>query len=254
MKQVSTYLAAGGAVMALATVSAQSATLYEHTFDGPAAGIDTIAPDTVVSGSVLGADHGTGGTWSSNGVLQNGTGGGNTSALLTFSPKDGYTYTFEITGSQTTTDNNWFGGGFTTDFDTVDSLANDHGVAWGLSRPGSTTTTNRQVAHFDEAGGTGLEGTGSSTTSPSTITIVLDTTAGTGSWDVSWFLNDSVTAFATKDVSATAEANIDSVGVGFPGTSAGQTISSFSLTVVPEPGSLALLAAGSLCVLRRRRG
>ncbi|MEO0475203.1 MAG: PEP-CTERM sorting domain-containing protein [Planctomycetota bacterium] len=247
-------LALGTAILVGASAgNTRAATLYEHSFDGPDASINGIAPDTVVTGSVLGADHGTGGNWTTGGIDQDGTASSNAIAKLAFDPQDGFVYTLEMTGTQSSTNNDWIGVGF-FDSSTTSALSGN-GVAWGLSRPGSTTTTNRQVAHFNPAGGTGNIGTDDETTSPTTLTIVLDTSDGSGSWDVQWFADGSLTPFATQnDLNATAEGNISAVGVGVPGGAGNSDFTSFSLTVVPEPSSLALLSLGGLLIARRRRG
>ena len=42
--------------------------------------------------------------------------------------------------------------------------------------------------------------------------------------------------------------------VGFSTSSASGTIDDFALTIIPEPGSLALMSLGGLLIARRRRG
>lgn len=79
------------------------------------------------------------------------------------------------------------------------------------------------------------------------MSIVLDTQGA--AWTAEWFINGGSVRSETL---ASNPTGITHVGLGREsGTSA--SFDNFSLTVVPEPGSLALMGLGGLCLLKRRR-
>jgi hypothetical protein len=132
------------------------------------------------------------------------------------------------------------------------------GTVWALTRPGSTNANGDQVAHYNLAGGanppTPPAMLAEQTTAPSTLTIVLDTTLGTGNWSATYSVGNSV----LRTVADLNAVDIESVGIG-AGLETSATYNnanrfqSFELSVVPEPSATILLGLGSLTLLRRRR-
>lgn len=215
--------------------------LYYHNFDGDASPLANVAPDVANTGVILGVDHGSSAVnWAETGVNQDGTFDGASSptyAALPLDPVDGFIYTLQFTGTLSGNGTPWLGGGFINRPDTSQTFSYSP-ILYGITRPGSTDTI-KQLAHFDSYGRFSVTttstisriGTANNPVSPSTITIVLNTTEGSGGWDARWFVNG--TLFATKtDMGPIAEDNI--LGVGFAGFTVSD-IQSFSLEVAVAP-------------------
>lgn len=86
--------------------------------------------------------------------------------------------------------------------------------------------------------------------------ILLDTTAGSGNWTVTWLAKLTTdTSYTTVRPLADAlnEANYTSVGFAFSSATVDGTLQSFSLTQIPEPSAALLGGLGLLAMLRRRR-
>jgi autotransporter-associated beta strand protein len=219
--------------------------LYSHTFDGDGSPLEAVAPDFANTGIILGADHGTSAAnWNDAGVNQDGTFDEmiyNSSvhaapAELPFTPVSGFIYTLRFTGTVSGTGPNWLGGGFinrsnapSTDNFTASPLL------YAFTRPGTSEST-KQHASYDPYGflrfaGTGRFGTSTNTTSPSTISIELNTVGGNNSWDVRWLVNGTQ-FFSSTDISDDTRLNMKGVGI------AGFTVAdiqSFSLEVTLPP-------------------
>lgn len=234
-----------------------AAVLYNHTFDGAATTLDGSSVDTAVSGTVLGANHGTNSTtWAlastlNTNFLANGTtvDGADATASLAFTPQNGFVYTLSMTGTNPESGGDWIATGF---WDGTGNQPLQQGVVWALNRPARSSA--EQVAWLNNqatnVGNSDALANAITSANPSTITIVLDTTDGTGLWDAEWFVNGNSWATAT-DMSLSSPI----VGVGVGSYRAGATISSFSLDVsaIPEPSSVLLGSLGLLILLRRRR-
>jgi arylsulfatase A-like enzyme len=138
------------------------------------------------------------------------------SATLPFTPQNGFVYTLKMTTNYAVLAPNtdWFATGFfmQNNYSGTVNAANG-GTVWALTRPGSGNANGDQVAHFNLAGGAGAQGAPSAsedTSAPSTLTIVLDTTAGTGNWSATYSVGNDVLA-SVADLNAV---DIESVGIG----------------------------------------
>jgi hypothetical protein len=86
--------------------------------------------------------------------------------------------------------------------------------------------------------------------------VLLDTTAGSGNWTVTWLAKLTTdTSYTTVRPTANAldESKYTSVGFAFSSADIDGTLESFSLTQIPEPSSALLGGLGMLALLRRRR-
>lgn len=236
----------------LATGLSAQTILYEETFDGGATGLNNETPSI----SVTSPTHGTGGDWTSaSNILANGSVNSSvgTSASLAFGPADGFIYELSITV-------NYAGSGFTAVGFTGSSsftgamFDTGGGMLWGFTRPGGSS--DFQVAHADPAGGANNVGSANNATNPSTLTILLDTTEGTGSWDVEWYVAGTASPIASLDNISTAyETAINGVSIG-TNNSNGSDFQSFQLSTIPEPSTYAALlsfVALGICLPRHRR-
>ena len=141
---------------------------------------------------------------------------------------------------------------------------NVNGIAWMLMRGNTTGSVGNTAFRGLSTSGTNLNTGGAAWTdaplagtfgSDLDMRVVLDTTGGTGTWTATWYAKLAADASYTE-VRATellADEAITSVGLARSNTGFTGNVTSFSLNSVPEPGSLALLGLGGLCVLRRRR-
>jgi len=233
------------------SLSAQTI-LYQETFDGGATSLNNDMPSI----SVTSPTHGTGGDWTSaDNILANGSISENAanSASLAFAPADGFIYELSFTV-------NYAGSGFTAVGFTGSATYTGRifntggGMLWGATRPGSTL--DDQIAHANPVGGTGEVGVAGNTTNPSSLSIILDTTGGSGSWDVEWYVDGAASPFASLDnISTDYETAIEGVSIGM-NNSNGSDFQSFQLTVIPEPSTYAMLlsfVALGICLIRRRR-
>jgi hypothetical protein len=85
-------------------------------------------------------------------------------------------------------------------------------------------------------------------TGTQTLTVVLNTTAA--QWSAEWFLGN--TSIAEAAFAVDTNPTINYVGFG-RNDGAGIDLSSFSLTMIPEPSAALLGGLGLLALLRRRR-
>jgi hypothetical protein len=232
------------AIVAVAAVTANAAVIYSESFDGSG---DLNGTTTTVGGGTWAAS----GDWNENGTVGDASTdkGNNDHAFLAFTPEAGNVYTLSATLTQPTS-GSWLAIGFTetanttgTDADPQDFWKNitDTETPWLLYRAG--------VGNVDTFTGTipghTLVDAGDHPGSAN-VSIVLNTEAA--AWTAEWFVDgDSVRSEETLASNPT----INYVGFGREKGAIG-TIDDFSLTVVPEPATLALLGLGGF-VLRRRR-
>lgn len=179
-------------VVTLAATPAHAATVFSHTFDG---GTDSLngTPVDVGAGSWMAAS-----VVNRNGDFSTGSG----SATLAFTPSNGFVYYLEASIINITGDGNWIAMGFangqSVDANSTSRFINGRvvGTAWMLVRGDNTANSNTSFL------GLGTFGTGLNTNHGLTVQnswptfnnnggdidlrIVLDTTGGSGNWNVSW--------------------------------------------------------------------
>jgi hypothetical protein len=180
------------------------------------------------------------------------------SGSLVFTPQNGYVYSLTMTTDVDFTPPKsvgWFAAGFleASGYTGAITTSTGGGIVWMLTRPGDQTVgAVDQQAHFNVNAGTGARVMSAEDTSaPSSITIVLDTTGGTGAWSAQYYVGDTLAA----SVPSLGNVNINSVGIAANIRNNDNTgrFQSFALSVVPEPSSALLGGLGMLFMLRRRR-
>jgi hypothetical protein len=248
-----TYLGlALAAMISLAASRAAAAVIYQENFSGAGAALNgkAVGPTAAnwAAGSVF-LDNG------SVPSLVSATATGQ-AAHLPFAPQTGQVYTLKATILNPNSD--WIAVGFFPALPpggdwTVTSGGMRHtgagGYAWGLNRNHPTANNQEFFSGANTANPlTGVNGDIVDPLAPVDVKIVLDTTAAT--WTATYFLN-GVQRGTTQNLPATANAAIG--GVGFSRTNNatatnGGVISSFELSVIPEPASLALGLAGLIGV------
>ena len=233
--------------LALAASSAHAATIYSETFSG--LGTDVLNGTTPDEGGglwVASTD------WQADGSIAGSTSGtDDDSAFLTFAPTSGNVYTLSATVTQPTSVSDttvWVGLGFTAS-NVTGSHTSDAGF-WSApnnASPWMLYRVNSEVKTFAGPGVTVSEAEGNYG-GTITMSIELDTTAD--QWTAEWFVNGS----SVRVVDYSTNPTITHVGFGRE-NGASSTLTSFSLTAIPEPGAYALLAGltGLVFVMLRRR-
>ena len=238
--------------LAFAAGTAQAETIiYQDDFDNNIEGTPTTGdlngttPDTTTGGNTWLADTNALRNWEADGSIDNGANSANNNgyAFLPFSPEAGKIYTLSIDMNMTSGE--WFALGF---------MSTNNTTSGGFYNESTGDGSPWMLLRASGAAGSSFAGpiTGSQQDLPSrdgnTASIVLDTT-GTD-W-VATFKNGSASISHTYTGTDISD-DINYVGFGRHTTTIG-SVDNFSLTVVPEPGSLALMGLGGLCLLKRRR-
>lgn len=241
--------------LALAIPAAHAAVIFQDDFTGhPDTGMDGLngeTPDTTIGSAAWVSSS----AFSANGAFLAGSTTNGASATLLFTPSSGEVYTLESRMDVTST-TGWLALGFASGQNTANS-PNARFVT-------GSTPLGRVWMLMGEAGGGAAwqDGTAVNHVEDNTISvtgfidmrIVLDTTAAT--WTSTWYAKDATVGSYTliKDTeNVVSQASINSVGFALSGNSVPGTITSFSLTTIPEPSSALLGGLGFLMLFRRRR-
>lgn len=237
------------ALIGFTAIPAHAATVYSHTFTGGSATDDSLNTTTTTLG---------GGTWVSSDWRANGTtptsgGFSDDGAYLSFTPTIGLIYTLSMTATQPTGGDNtgWLGLGFTqgnTASDTSFASATINAAPWLLWRPSNAVSGGASQVVTRLGPATTTPTNEGAFTGTQTLTIVLNTQAL--QWTAEWFVG--ATSVRGPEAFATNPTTITHVGFARE-NGQGSTITSFSLTSVPEPSSALLGSLGLLALLRRRR-
>ncbi len=215
----------GGAGPLVAVVPPSAGTTYTENFNnGTGAALNNVTPDTTTGGAKWTAET----AFRDNGAI-NGTPAFGATAYLPFVPENGHTYRLSAVIQQTATNaDTWLSFGFLTKSTSTASVIGN-GVIWALTRNLSTNTN--QVPHQNAAGGTGPQAEkGDYVTGAGTVamSLVLDTTGGSGNWKYSWIVNGSA-KIAGRALPSAYETAIGRVGIGNNSTP-DHTFTSFTLT------------------------
>ena len=241
-KNMISIVVVAGLVFALTAASQQAdaAVIYNETFVGTG-DLNGTAPDTTTGGNTWTASP----NWNEDGTVD--AGSGDDSAFLAFTPVTGKVYTLSAALTQPSS-GTWGAIGFTENANISTGGDDDfwkniptNTAPWVLYR------TNSNVDSFLGPLTGGVEDEGDHT-GPLTLSIVLNTEGA--AWTAEWFVDASS---VRSETFASNPTGINYVGFSREnGTSV--VFSDFSLTVVPEPATMSLLALGGLAILRRRRG
>jgi hypothetical protein len=252
--------------LALLVSGAHAATIFSHTFNEGNGALNGTPVDTGAGNWVALT------TVTANGAFTSGQG----SATLSFAPSQGTEYQLDARITSVSGNANWVGLGFANGQAFTSSNQNRFietsgtpgvvGTAWMIFRGNNTPNPN---STFLGTGQKGLAGAGLSSALawPSMnsnggtidLRIVLDTTGGTGNWTATWLAKETTSGTYTtlrSDVAVPQanEANYTSVGFAFSDAAlTSGTLSSFSLTQIPEPTAALLSGLGLLTLVRRRR-
>jgi hypothetical protein len=264
-------LLAASAILAMTAAPASAATvIYQDDFSGGTGDLNGLAPDIGANNWVAMSEFNANGSFLDEG----GAGSGGGSATLAFTPVDGLIYTLDVSLNQVIGDANWIGVGFAEGQSSLDTANNRFlnqaasgtdwtlGKAWMFIRGDNSTFNNHSFLGINDGGVNA--GNRDSVDTPATfnetavdLRIVLDTTDGAGAWTATWFAKLPVDAAYTevRPEAVLLDENITSVGLVKSADDVTGSVTSFSLTVVPEPATsvMALVGLGALA-MRHRRG
>jgi hypothetical protein len=252
MKHAPTIGPSSSLAILLACSSLQAATIFSDTFTpGSTDPLNGTTPDTTTGAAAwVSASN-----FNADGSFLAASGTAGASATLLFTPSSGEVYTLDSRMDVTST-TGWLAMGFATGQSTATS-ANARFV-------NGSTPLGRVWMLMSEGGGGAAwqDGTSVGYTEDNTLSvsgtidmrIVLDTTATT--WTATWYAKDATASVYTVikgTENVASQASINSVGFALSGSSVPGTITSFSLSTIPEPSAALLGGLGLLALLRRRR-
>jgi uncharacterized sulfatase len=181
--------------------------VYNENFtNGTGVALQNVIPDITTAGGRWTADA----SFKDNGSV---TGVAAATAYLPFIPENGHSYHLSVVIQQTATDaDNWLSFGFLSNSTSTGSFSGN-GVIWALTR--NLSGNDNQVLHQNSSGGTGSVDRGNYVTGAGTVTmsLVLDTTGGSGNWKYDWIVNGSP-KITNRALGSAFESSIGRVGIG----------------------------------------
>lgn len=244
-------------IVTLAASSAHAATIFSHTFDGEADDLNGTAVDTGSGTWVAPALYDQNGNFNvTDSTPFNNDNDGRGLATVAFTPVDGFIYTLEASLGGFTGGNDWLGFGFaaaTNDAYGARFAVASSGRAWAIVRGSGANQANQS---FLVGTGNGLpwENAANAYGGNMDLRMVLDTTAGTGNWNVTMFADTGSGFSQIRAVTTLSDEGIGAVGFSTANETVVGNINSISLTsAIPEPSAALLGGLGMLALLRRRR-
>lgn len=256
---------------ALCSLQTQAQTIFSHTFNEGTGSLNGTAVDTGtgnwVSGVKVVVDEVE--TVVTPGVVNaNGAFSGVGSATLAFTPSQGTQYQLDARITGVSGNANWVALGFANG--TSEFIGTGHrfttqpgvtveGRAWMLFRGDSTSSGNVAWTEGSKSGNNATWSALANTAGGDIdMRILLDTTNGAGTWTATWFakLTGDGSYSEVRSLTTLPNEDITSVGFAFAADTVSGTLSSMTLTQVPEPSVFALIAGCfglSWVMIRRRR-
>lgn len=240
--------------------SAGAVTLFSEDFGDGSGDLNGEEPVITTGGATWVAETG----FKADGSV---TGGGPGSATLAFTPVDGQIYTLDVSLGTSNypggPDNDWlaigFANGQNAETNNNNRFINANVIAspWMLQRgpDGGNNTTFLGTATSGTQNGEDWTAQTGLTGGNADLRIVLDTTAGAGGWTATFFAKGTAdsTYSEVRASSTLVSETITSVGIARSSADISGSVTSFTLTAVPEPSSLALVGLGGMLAVRRRR-
>lgn len=235
------------------TTQGNAATLFFDNFDGGTSTLTGTTPDITTGGATWNATT----NWRADGSISV---SGRDMAALSWTPSNGFIYTLDASFSNLSdAGTDWIAMGFTATGTAAFTAApftagTDIGQAWMLYRAAVTSDTGDTFTNGTSNSAAFQNWTNSGAGSSIDLRIVLDTTGGAEAWTATYYAKRPSDGSYTLVRAATSPGGSIG-GIGFANNNSDSaTIESFSLTSIPEPSSISLLAfALSGLLLRRSR-
>jgi len=233
--------------------------ILSHDFTGaPANDLDGTSADTYDTTaaelpSSAGSDEWAASTrFKADGTVNAETVGDFDSAWLSFVPEAGKQYKLTADFDVTVGSGHWISVGFATDSNAATTGLSDRFQGSNVDGIGTFLAQDGGVVASYSGVGTSGQNIGALADSPVTVEITLDTTPiNDADWTVSWAATDTSSGVYNRGATKAASGNFANIKfVGFTVTdTAGGSLNSLELAVVPEPSQFAAILSGGLLAL-----